>query len=127
MKKKILSLTLFISSMVLIFADQIDDNKNKIKQIDSQINKNSQKINQNKGEINKAKTNENITLSQVKDIDKNIKVLQAEYDAAEKKYIDILKAIGQNDEQIRKSITEINRQSEIITITKSDLYKKIKI
>ena len=127
MKKKILSLTLFISSKVLIFADQIDDNKNKIKQIDSQINKNSQKINQNKGEINKAKTNENITLSQVKDIDKNIKVLQAEYDAAEKKYIDILKAIGQNDEQIRKSITEINRQSEIITITKSDLYKKIKI
>ena len=127
MKKKILSLTLFISSIVLIFADQIDDNKNKIKQIDSQINKNSQKINQNKGEINKAKTNENITLSQVKDIDKNIKVLQAEYDAAEKKYIDILKAIGQNDEQIRKSITEINRQSEIITITKSDLYKKIKI
>ena len=127
MKKKILSLTLFISSVVLIFADQIDDNKNKIKQIDSQINKNSQKINQNKGEINKAKTNENITLSQVKDIDKNIKVLQAEYDAAEKKYIDILKAIGQNDEQIRKSITEINRQSEIITITKSDLYKKIKI
>ena len=127
MKKKILSLTLFVSSMVLIFADQIDDNKNKIKQIDSQINKNSQKINQNKGEINKAKTNENITLSQVKDIDKNIKVLQAEYDAAEKKYIDILKAIGQNDEQIRKSITEINRQSEIITITKSDLYKKIKI
>ena len=127
MKKKILSLTPFISSMVLIFADQIDDNKNKIKQIDSQINKNSQKINQNKGEINKAKTNENITLSQVKDIDKNIKVLQAEYDAAEKKYIDILKAIGQNDEQIRKSITEINRQSEIITITKSDLYKKIKI
>ena len=127
MKKKILSLTLFISSMVLIFAHQIDDNKNKIKQIDSQINKNSQKINQNKGEINKAKTNENITLSQVKDIDKNIKVLQAEYDAAEKKYIDILKAIGQNDEQIRKSITEINRQSEIITITKSDLYKKIKI
>ena len=127
MKKKILSLTLFISSMVLIFADQIDDNKNKIKQIDSQINKNYQKINQNKGEINKAKTNENITLSQVKDIDKNIKVLQAEYDAAEKKYIDILKAIGQNDEQIRKSITEINRQSEIITITKSDLYKKIKI
>ena len=127
MKKKILSLTLFISSMVLIFADQIDDNKNKIKQIDSQINKNSQKINQNKGEINKAKTNENITLSQVKDIDKNIKVLQAEYDAAEKKYIDILKAIGQNDEQIRKSITDINRQSEIITITKSDLYKKIKI
>ena len=127
MKKKILSLTLFISSMVLIFADQIDDNKNKIKQIDSQINKNCQKINQNKGEINKAKTNENITLSQVKDIDKNIKVLQAEYDAAEKKYIDILKAIGQNDEQIRKSITEINRQSEIITITKSDLYKKIKI
>ena len=127
MKKKILSLTLFISSMVLIFADQIDDNKNKIKQIDSQINKNSQKINQNKGEINKAKTNENVTLSQVKDIDKNIKVLQAEDDAAEKKYIDILKAIGQNDEQIRKSITEINRQSEIITITKSDLYKKIKI
>ena len=127
MKKKILSLTLFVSSMVLIFADQIDDNKNKIKQIDSQINKNSQKINQSKGEINKAKTNENITLSQVKDIDKNIKVLQAEYDAAEKKYIDILKAIGQNDEQIRKSITEINRQSEIITITKSDLYKKIKI
>lgn len=127
MKKKILSLTLFVSSMVLIFADQIDDNKTKIKQIDSQINKNSQKINQNKGEINKAKTNENITLSQVKDIDKNIKVLQAEYDAAEKKYIDILKAIGQNDEQIRKSITEINRQSEIITITKSDLYKKIKI
>ena len=127
MNKKILSLTLFISSIVLIFADQIDDNKNKIKQIDSQINKNSQKINQNKGEINKAKTNENITLSQVKDIDKNIKVLQAEYDAAEKKYIDILKAIGQNDEQIRKSITEINRQSEIITITKSDLYKKIKI
>ena len=127
MKKKILSLTLFISSMVLIFADQIDDNKTKIKQIDSEINKNSQKINQNKGEINKAKTNENITLSQVKDIDKNIKVLQAEYDAAEKKYIDILKAIGQNDEQIRKSITEINRQSEIITITKSDLYKKIKI
>ena len=127
MKKKILSLTPSISSMVLIFADQIDDNKNKIKQIDSQINKNSQKINQNKGEINKAKTNENITLSQVKDIDKNIKVLQAEYDAAEKKYIDILKAIGQNDEQIRKSITEINRQSEIITITKSDLYKKIKI
>lgn len=127
MKKKILSLTLFISSVVLIFADQIDDNKTKIKQIDSQINKNSQKINQNKGEIKKAKTNENITLSQVKDIDKNIKVLQAEYDAAEKKYIDILKAIGQNDEQIRKSITEINRQSEIITITKSDLYKKIKI
>ena len=127
MKKKILSLTLFISSMVLIFADQIDDNKTKIKQIDSQINKNSQKIHQHKGEINKAKTNENITLSQVKDIDKNIKVLQAEYDAAEKKYIDILKAIGQNDEQIRKSITEINRQSEIITITKSDLYKKIKI
>ena len=127
MKKKILSFILFISTVVLIFADQIDDNKNKIKQIDSQINKNSQKINQNKGEINKAKTNENITLSQVKDIDKNIKVLQAEYDAAEKKYIDILKAIGQNDEQIRKSITEINRQSEIITITKSDLYKKIKI
>ena len=127
MKKKILSLTLFISSVVLIFADQIDDNKTKIKQIDSQINKNSQKINQNKCEIKKAKTNENITLSQVKDIDKNIKVLQAEYDAAEKKYIDILKAIGQNDEQIRKSITEINRQSEIITITKSDLYKKIKI
>ena len=127
MKKKILSLTLFISSVVLIFADQIDDNKTKIKQIDSQINKNSQKINQNKGEIKKAKTNENITLSQVRDIDNNIKVLQAEYNAAEKKYIDILKAIGQNDEQIRKSITEINRQSEIITITKSDLYKKIKI
>ena len=68
MKKKILSLTLFISSVVLIFADQIDDNKTKIKQIDSQINKNSQKINQNKGEIKKAKTNENITLSQVRDI-----------------------------------------------------------
>ena len=127
MKKKILSLTLFISSVVLIFADQIDDNKTKIKQIDSQINKNSQKINQNKGEIKKAKTNENITLSQVKDIDKNIKVLQAEYNAAEKKYIDILKAIGQNDEQIQKSITEINKRSEIITVTKGDLYKKIKV
>jgi septal ring factor EnvC (AmiA/AmiB activator) len=127
MKKKILSLTLFISSVVLIFADQIDDNKTKIKQIDSQINKNSQKINQNKGEIKKAKTNENITLSQVKDIDNNIKVLQAEYNAAEKKYVDILKAIGQNDEQIQKSITEINKRSEIITITKGDLYKKIKV
>lgn len=127
MKKKILSLTLFISSVVLIFADQIDDNKTKIKQIDSQINKNSQKINQNKGEIKKAKTNENITLSQVKDIDNNIKVLQAEYNTAEKKYIDILKAIGQNDEQIQKSITEINKRSEIITITKGDLYKKIKV
>ena len=127
MKKKILSLTLFISSVVLIFADQIDDNKTKIKQIDSQINKNSQKINQNKGEIKKAKTNENITLSQVKDIDNNIKVLQAEYNAAEKKYIDILKAIGQNDEQIQKSITEINKRSEIITVTKGDLYKKIKV
>ena len=127
MKKKILSLTLFISSVVLIFADQIDDNKTKIKQIDSQINKNSQKINQNKGEIKKAKTNENITLSQVRDIDNNIKVLQAEYNAAEKKYIDILKAIGQNDEQIQKSITEINKRSEIITVTKGDLYKKIKV
>ena len=126
MKKKILSLILFVSSVILIFADQIDDNKTKIKQIDSQINNNTKKINQNKGEINKAKANENVTLSQVKDIDKNIAVLQAEYNAAEKKYIDILKEIGQNDEQIKKSITQINKQSEIIMITKEDLYKKIK-
>lgn len=28
----------------------------------------------------------------------------------QKKYIDILKAIGQNDEQIQKSITEIRDQ-----------------
>ena len=127
MKKKILRLTLFISSMVLIFADQIDENKTKINQIDSQINKNTQKINQNKGEINKAKSNENTILFQVKDIDKNIRILQSEYDDAEKKYISILKAIGQNDEQIQNSITEINKQSEIITVTKEDLYKKIKI
>ena len=127
MKKKILSFILFISTVVLIFADQIDDNKTKINQIDSQINKNTQKINQNKGEINKAKSNENTILFQVKDIDKNIRVLQSEYDDAERKYISILKAIGQNDEQIQNSITEINKQSEIITVTKEDLYKKIKI
>ena len=70
MKKKILSFILFISTVVLIFADQIDDNKTKINQIDSQINKNTQKINQNKGEINKAKYNENTILIQVKEIDK---------------------------------------------------------
>ncbi|MBP9922156.1 MAG: peptidoglycan DD-metalloendopeptidase family protein [Clostridia bacterium] len=127
MKKKILSFILFISTVVLIFADQIDDNKTKINQIDSQINKNTQKINQNKGEINKAKSNENTILFQVKDIDKNIRILQSEYDDAEKKYISILKAIGQNDEQIQNSITEINKQSEIITVTKGDLYKKIKV
>ena len=127
MKKKILSFILFISIVVLIFADQIDENKTKINQIDSQINKNTQKINQNKGEINKAKSNENTILFQVKDIDKNIRVLQSEYDDAERKYISILKAIGQNDEQIQNSITEINKQSEIITVTKEDLYKKIKI
>ena len=127
MKKKILSFILFISIVVLIFADQIDENKTKINQIDSQLNKNTQKINQNKGEINKAKSNENTILFQVKDIDKNIRVLQSEYDDAERKYISILKAIGQNDEQIQNSITEINKQSEIITVTKEDLYKKIKI
>ena len=127
MKKKILSFILFISIVVLIFADQIDENKTKINQIDSQINKNTQKINQNKGEINKAKSNENTILFQVKDIDKNIRVLQSEYDDAERKYISILKAIGQNDEQIQNSITEINKQSEIITVTKGDLYKKIKV
>ena len=38
-----------------------------------------------------------------------------------------MKAIGQNDEQIQKSITEINKRSEIITVTKGDLYKKIKV
>lgn len=126
MKKTILKLSLFICTIFLIFSDQIEDNKKRIQQIDNQVNQNNQKINKNKTEISKAKSTENATLDQVRKLDKNIAKLQAEYNEAEKKYTEILKQIGVNNENIRKNISEINRDTEIINVNKEDLYQKIK-
>ena len=55
MKKTILKFSLFACTILLIFADQIEDNKKRIQQIDNQVNKNNQAINKNKSEINIAK------------------------------------------------------------------------
>ena len=126
MKKNILKISLFICTIFLIFADQIEENKKRIQQIDSQVNQNNQKINKNKTEISKAKNTENIISAQVKKLDKDIARLQAEYNEAERKYTEILKQIGVNNENIRKNISEINRDTEIINVNKEDLYKKIK-
>ena len=127
MKKTIIKLFLFSCTVFLMFGDQIDKNKKRIQQIDSQVSKNNKKISANKGEISKAKKDENITLSQVKVLDENISKLQSEYNAAEKRYRDILAKIGVNTENINANIAEINRNTEIINVTKEDLYKKIKI
>ena len=48
MKKIILKFSLFACTLLLVFADQIEDNKKRIQQIDSQVNKNNQVINKNK-------------------------------------------------------------------------------
>ena len=126
MKKNILKVSLFICTIFLIFADQIEENKKRIQQIDNQVDQNNQKINKNKTEISKYKNTENATLTQVKKLDKDIARLQAEYNAAERKYTEILRQIGVNNENIRKNISEINRDTEIINVNKEDLYKKIK-
>ena len=104
MKKNILKVSLFICTIFLIFADQIEENKKRIQQIDNQVDQNNQKINKNKTEISKYKNTENATLTQVKKLDKDIARLQAEYNAAERKYTEILRQIGVNNENIRKNI-----------------------
>lgn len=126
MKKIILKFSLFACTILLIFADQIEDNKKRIQQIDSQVNKNNQAINKNKTEINKAKKNEVTTAAQVKQLETNIVRLQNEYNEAEKKYRNILTKIGVNNENINKNISEINRNTQIIDINKTDLNNKIR-
>ena len=42
MKKNILKVSLFICTIFLIFADQIEENKKRIQQIDNQIDQNNQ-------------------------------------------------------------------------------------
>lgn len=127
MKKTIIKLFLFSCTVFLMFGDQIDKNKKRIQQIDSQVSKNNKKISANKGEISKAKKDENTTLLQVKVLDENISKLQNEYNIAEKRYRDILVKIGINTENINANIAEINRNTEIINVTKEDLYNKIRI
>ena len=43
MKKNILKVSLFICTIFLIFADQIEENKKRIQQIDNQVDQNNQK------------------------------------------------------------------------------------
>ena len=104
MKKIILKFSLFACTLLLVFADQIEDNKKRIQQIDSQVNKNNQVINKNKTEIGKAKKNEITTTTQVKQLETNIVRLQNEYNEAEKKYRNILTKIGVNNENIKTNI-----------------------
>ena len=126
MKKIILKFSLFACTLLLVFADQIEDNKKRIQQIDSQVNKNNQVINKNKTEIGKAKKNEITTTTQVKQLETNIVRLQNEYNEAEKKYRNILTKIGVNNENINSNISEINRNTQIININKTDLNNKIR-
>ena len=126
MKKTILKFSLFACTILLIFADQIEDNKKRIEQIDSQVNKNNQAISKNKNEINIAKKSETATAAQVKKLEANITRLQNEYNDAEKKYREILAKIGVNNANINANIAEINRNTQIININKDDLNNKIR-
>lgn len=126
MKKTILKFSLFACTILLIFADQIEDNKKRIQQIDNQVNKNNQAINKNKSEINIAKKSETATAAQVKQLDTNITKLQNEYNEAERKYREILAKIGINNENINKDIAEINKNTQIINVNKNDLNNKIR-
>lgn len=129
MKRKISAILLFMLSISsLTYAnDQIEKNKKRIKQIDSQVNKNNQKINKNNTEISKAKKTENATVAQVKKLDANIKKLEAEQKEAEKKYNDLIKKININTININTDIEEINKSTEIINNNRNDLNNKIKI
>lgn len=127
MKKNFIKISLFISFVIFVFADQIDTNKKRINEIDNQVKKNNQTINNNKAAINKAKNTEANTQKQIKQLDSDIKKLEKEYNEAEKQYREILTKIGINDFNISKQIEEINKNSEIIKYNKEDLHNKIKI
>lgn len=126
MKKTVLKLSLFTCTLLLVFADQIENNKKRIQQIDNQMKKNNQTISSNKNEITKAKNTENVTIAQIKELDANIVRLQNEYNEAEKKYREILAKIGVNDANINAKISEINLNTQIINNNKEDLYNKIR-
>lgn len=126
MKKTLLKLSLFSCTLLLVFADQIENNQKRIQQIDSQVKKNNQTINSNKNEISKAKNTENATIAQIKKLDGDIVRLENEYKLAEQRYREILKKIGINDANINAKISEININTQIINDNKEDLYNKIR-
>lgn len=104
---------------------QIDKNQKRINQINNQVNRNKNKINNNNKQISNAKRTESDIQKEIKQLNQKITTLQNEYNILEAKYVELLKAIGKNESEIRSSIRKINSSNEKIQINKSEYANRI--
>lgn len=117
--RKIIFSTFLVSSLILIANNEIDAKKNRINQIDQQVQNNQNKINSNKTNITNAQRSESDIKKEIQKIENDINVKQKEYKELESKYINLLKAIGKNETQIKNSIRDIEESNYNIISNKS--------
>lgn len=120
--------TLIITS--ISYSDGSADIKKKnsrIDQINKEVNINNSNINKNNTKITTAKKTEQQIKIEITKLNNLIKKLESDYKITQSKYIKLLKDIGKNDTEIRKSINEINQSSQEIVVNSVDYSNKIKV
>lgn len=126
LKSNVIFFILFSICTTISTADsQIDKNQKRINQINSQVSKNKNKINNNNKQINNAKRSEADIQKEIRQLSQKITTLQNEYEVLQAKYVELLKAIGKNESEIRDNIRKINSSNEKIQINKSEYATRI--
>lgn len=126
-KYRMVSILLAFCLPYMAFSDsKINKNRKRIAQINQQVAQNRTKISKNNTQIFVSKKTQASLQEEIKDLNIQISKLQNEYNILEKKYIDLLKAIGANEQDIKASIQKIQNSDAQIKINKDEYNTKVK-
>ena len=122
-KCSVLLLSLALSIPYMTFSDaRIDKNKRRIAQINRQVTQNRNLIIKNNRQIVVTKRTQASLQSEINDLNFQINKLQKEYNVLEQWYIELLKAIGANEKDIKASISKIQSSNAEIKVNKDENY-----
>ncbi|WP_288866471.1 peptidoglycan DD-metalloendopeptidase family protein [uncultured Sneathia sp.] len=126
-KCSVLLLSLALSIPYMTFSDaRIDKNKRRIAQINRQVTQNRNLIIKNNRQIVVTKRTQASLQSEINDLNFQINKLQKEYNVLEQRYIELLKAIGANEKDIKASISKIQSSNAEIKVNKDEYNTKIR-
>ncbi|VWL84761.1 murein hydrolase activator EnvC family protein [Oceanivirga miroungae] len=126
--KKIISILLAFSLAFNAYASsKIDENKNRITEINKELNSNKKKIITNSNKISSAKKDEKKVETEIRVLNDKIYSLQKEYNSLERKYIALEKSIGRNEAEIRSSIKKIENSNDIIEEREEQYANRVKL
>lgn len=128
LNRKILLLLLGLCSCFYSFSNiKLDENKNRITQIDQELKEKKKEIQTNSNRIMLAKKDENRFKTELKILNDKIFSMQKEYNQLEKKFIRLEKNIGKNESEIRQSIKKIKNSSEAIEEKEDQYTNRVKL